>query len=353
MKLTNIYNKLIVESLIAEDRNQAKALLKKAGVTSDKWKLKPEFNADSDESKVLDTVLSIGVDLRELNTMGDLGFWTQQVLDYWNRLKQGGSEFKELSTNHQDDIKRIYNIARELKLNPIDELNECCPGDVIISLSNGYNDLQRKWCNWYINEFIPKEIKDVLSEEGGFKSLFNRLKDQSYDESTRKLLVKMHRKLRRFMPIDTDGNERDPEYVFGIIDFISNVTNVPEYGTDSDMDNVKKSSDVIWEGKDQLIIQITKDGSINDKTTDDKSNKACHGAESWCIIYDPEEYWNSNAGLSTFKKSLIISSYFATVSVILFIIFLYNFFRFVFFSDFKHTGIQRRLLSSEFYLFGG
>ena len=33
MKLLNNYNKIILEELLAEDRNQAKALLKKAGIT--------------------------------------------------------------------------------------------------------------------------------------------------------------------------------------------------------------------------------------------------------------------------------------------------------------------------------
>jgi len=304
MKLLNNYNKVILEELLAEDRNQAKAILKKAGITDGGWKLKPEHqDPESEENKIFQVIKKIAEILNEVKAIGDLGFWTKEIVDEYLKLN-ADDRYLTPALGVINQIKGVYEFAKELKINPKEFYTKTKienPGITIPGIiSKLIYDINLKWDKYFVENYVPKEVIETLKDSGDYRRFLYQLSQQTYTKSARKKLIKLHRKLSRFMPYDTHGNKRSDEYVASIIEYIKNIDNPGEYGTEDDIKMVKDSSNVIWEGDGQMVIQITKEDSISDRDTNKKNEKICHGSENWCIINDPSEYWKDNAGESTY-----------------------------------------------------
>jgi len=293
MKLLNNYNKVILEELLAEDRNQAKAILQKAGITDGGWRLKPEHDIpNSKEKNTFDLVKIMAQALEAHKMVGDLGYWTNVLLnDYYGVIPLEG--FKLV-------FDEVLQLSKEVKKTPKDYLDLNGSDDLYGTLLDSANMLEQDWVDKFIEKYVPKDIRRVLHKNFNTDVFRDALITSAESPHDRKKLIKLHRKLSRFMPYDTHGNKRSDEEVLSVVDYIRNIRGTGDYGTEDDIKMVKDSSNVIWEGDGQMVIQITKEDAINDRDTNKKNEKICHGSENWCIINDPSEYWKDNAGESTY-----------------------------------------------------
>lgn len=304
MKLNKVYKSIIIEELLTEDRNQAKAYLIKLGITDNRGKLKQEYVNDkgSFAYNFYETVKILIAKFQEHGMIGDLGPWVKNTYE----IITTNEDVNDPDLNFIDDMKalasglaKLHFVCKKLGVSLLKVYKESGE-DTEKAISKIFKDK-------FIEDYIPDDIMTVFNGNSDRLDDLERILKSAPLEgvSMMKKLEKLHRKFLRFSPVDEDGNKRSDEEVFDLIDFIKSVVKPGEYTSDKNLAIVKNTSNVIWEGPNQLIIKITKEDAIKDKATLDSGDKeikskVCHGSNSWCIIYNPKEYWNGNAGDETY-----------------------------------------------------
>ena len=288
-KLTSTYKDLITEELLTEDRNQAKSILRKAGITTDGWKLNPEYPNVEKGQFIINFLKELNGVLLKYSVIGDYPKWVNIVL---NSFSDDYDNYGELNYKYLcEEIGKMYGYARSVKEDPIPMVeNEVGSDDLESIISTVNHRLGYTWVDNYIETYIDEGIIKRL-DIGDLRDLKLLLSRVMFDPPVKERLIKLHRKLRKFSPIDNDGNKRNYNDVREIIEYIEDIVN-GEFYDDNEYKEIKGQSDLIWEGKGLLVVQI-------DYTSVDRG-EFCHGSEHWCIISSHEEQWDTYGGDSTY-----------------------------------------------------